>query len=151
MASPRIPDRLVELGRAVEVDSDNYKWEWTAKENHVVACSENGKTLFVFPRGKNRATQLGDDDEINEAMAIYKTFNRKNATAGRKVKVRDKLKREGGRAIHIIYNSDKFGDRHNYIHTFDSPPIVWVDREWEPRMIVLTGGSIHITKRGIEG
>lgn len=81
---------------------------------------------------------------------LFKLFNRADPRESLRGKVVDRTKKTG-KGVHIVYNSDKFGKRENYIHEFETAPTVWVDNAKKPRMIALTGGRIRITARGIEG
>jgi hypothetical protein len=144
---PSAPKVLVELGRAVELDSDEWVWTWNKRDNWIIAASVNGKRLYLFPRPKQRAQNPVD---IQRHERLYKVFNRRESDELLQGNIRA-LKRRAGRANHVVYHSDKFGRGRDYIHIFDNPPIVWVDKPNLPRIVGLTGGDIRITKRGIEG
>lgn len=149
MSAPGIPSQLVELGRAVELDSTNWVWAWTKKDGFVVASSKDGKRLYIFKKPKRQAPQ-GERYSINKSLSLFKRFNCRDSDQLHKGDVEDRIKRAGN-CVHIIYNSDKFGRRENYIHTFTTQPEVWVDKTNNPKMIVLRGGKTRITRRGIEG
>lgn len=144
---PKVPLTLVEIGRCVEIGFENRLWKWTVRDNFILTSSESGKRLFIFARPK---TIDKAPAKLDRAKKLYKIFH------GRKYDEYLKgtlyaLRSKVGRAIHIVYNSDKFGPRRDYIHHFDSLPIVWADRSKNPRIVALTGGHIRITARGIEG
>jgi hypothetical protein len=57
-----------------------------------------------------------------------------------------------GRAESIIYRSDKWsGQTQRYIHDFKNPPLAWGDGPNKPQLILLTGGRVRVTERGIVG
>lgn len=148
--SPSVPLVLVELGRLVELQTDSVRWKWTAKEDWIVCSNESGKRLFLFPRPPKKPVK-DSTAYAKKGERLYKIFNHRKSDKLLKGKICD-LKRREGRAIHIIYRSDKFGGRaSNYIHSFDKPPIVWVNSTKNPKIVALTGGDIRITTRGIEG
>ena len=146
---PNVPLVLIELGRLVELQTDIHKWKWTKKEDWIVASSESGKRLYLFPRPKKQTTVEGTT-YAKEGAKLYKIFNHRKHDKLLKGNIHE-LKRREGRAINIIYHSDKFGRASNYIHSFDRPPIVWVNNNKNPKIVALTGGDIRINTRGIEG
>lgn len=148
--APSVPLVLVELGRLVELQTDSVRWKWTAKEDWIVCSNESGRRLFMFPRPPKKPVK-DSTAYAKKGEKLYKIFNHRKSDKLLKGKIYD-LKRREGRAIHIIYRSDKFGGRaSNYIHSFDKPPIVWVNSTKNPKIVALTGGDIRITTRGIEG
>lgn len=147
MRSPRIPPVTVELGRAVELDSDNWQWNWNKKHDWVVSTNPNGSRLYLFKKPKKLSPR---DLRLTKADHLYKVFNRSDYDKALVGNVSEP-KKKVGRAIHVVYESCKFGPLRHYIHTFDNPPIVWADKPEDPSVIALTGGKIKVTKRGIEG
>lgn len=145
---PVIPSTLVELGRAVELECGEYRWRWSKKDDFILCSSESGTKLFIFARPKS-VVERGTFDP-DKAKSLYQTFNRREDDqylAGRIPTPRRSI----GRAKSVVYSSDKFGRRYEYIHHFKSPPILWVDNAKTPRIVALTGGKIRVTQRGIEG
>lgn len=55
MKAPQIPKTLVKLGRAVEIDGDQWVWTWTKKDDFCVACNVSGRCLYIFPLGRSSA------------------------------------------------------------------------------------------------
>ena len=146
MKIPTLPKTYVELGRAVELDTVDWLWKWTKKDNFVIAASTSGKRLFIFPKPKEETDQRA----VKNALSLFKRFNHRNTDQFFRGSINN-LKRKASKAIHVIYNSDKFGPAENYIHTFESMPAVWVDRTNNPKIVALIGGNTRITTRGIEG
>jgi hypothetical protein len=68
--------------------------------------------------------------------------------------VPDELGVRLGRAERLDYASDKWRDRRStvqYTHSFlEKRPLVYVDREHNPRAFCLVGGDMAITRHGIE-
>lgn len=148
---PSIPSVLVELGRAIELDSDTWTWTWNQRDNWSVTASSDGKRIFLFKRPPQKNKVASPKNRyIKRGERFYRVFNRRKADEVFKGSVHE-LKKRVGRAIHVVYESNKFGPKRQYIHTFDAQPIVWVDKENLPKIVALTGGDIRITKRGIEG
>lgn len=65
---PSIPTVLVELGRAVELDSDKWTWTWNTRDNWIVAATADGKRLFLFARPKKTKNP---DEEMSERIQSY--------------------------------------------------------------------------------
>jgi hypothetical protein len=144
---PKVPNTLVEIGRCVELGFENKLWKWTVRDNFILTSSESGKRIFIFERPK---TTDKPPAKLDRAKKLYNIFHGRKYDEylqGKLYALRSKV----GRAIHVVYNSDKFGPRRDYIHHFVSQPIVWADRVKNPRIVALTGGHIRITARGIEG
>lgn len=146
---PSVPLVLIELGRLVELQTGDHRWKWTKKENWIVCASESGKRLYLFPKPKQQPSSR-TTTYAKDGVKLYKLFNHRKYDRLVTGKINDLQYREG-RAIHIIYHSDKFGRGSNYIHSFDKPPIVWTNNKKSPKIVALTGGEIKITSRGIEG
>ncbi len=147
---PTIPKTLVELGRAVEIETTTRRWRWSKKDNWVVCASTGGKRLFVFQKPKKKSTQK-EGSSIRRGQRLYDVFSGRPSEQIVQGKVPELRYKGEDRAVHIIYHSDKFGSPAKYIHEFDTPPIVWTSSQTNPKMIALTGGKITITDRGIEG
>ena len=128
MKPPTMPKVLVQLGRAVEIDGDVWEWTWNKGDKWILTASTNGRALYLFQAPKQ---QVDLDRSLSGKVPA--------------------LRQRAGCANHIVYASDKFGDMAEYIHIFEKLPIVWTDNPKKPRIIALTGGSIRVTKRGIEG
>lgn len=145
-----IPKVLVELGRAVELETNTRKWRWLKKDNWIVCASTGGKNLFLFAKPKG-AAPAQDGPTIRRGQRLFDVFNHRTSEELKRGRVPELKFKGEDRAVHIIYHSDKFGSAANYIHEFDTPPIVWVSSKQNPKIIGLTGGKITITDRGIEG
>lgn len=145
---PIVPKTLVYLGEAIEVEADAVTWRWAKSDLFIVAASESGRSIFVFCRPKKRIRKA--PQERKKAEKLYKNFNRRPAAGGQKIDVPEATKRVG-RVLHIVYRSTKFGPSKSFIHVFERPPLVWVDKINRPKILALTGGKIIITRRGIEG
>lgn len=139
---------LVELGRAVELETTTWIWTWNERDNFVVSATEDGKKLAVFkkPTKKNgpEISKKTSGSNLYRAFHGYSWNQTKSGSAAI-------AQVDGGKAIHIIYQSDKFGDDAKYIHDFELAPNVYVDDLKKPSILELTGGKIRITRRGIEG
>lgn len=144
---PKVPLTLVELGRCVELGLEDRTWKWTIRENWILTSSQSGKRLFMFARPKTSKEKPAKLDRAKKLYSAFQGHKWDEYLQGKLYALRSKA----GRAIHVVYNSDKFGPRRDYIHHFSTPPIVWADRIKNPRIVALTGGHIRITARGIEG
>lgn len=148
MSKIKYPEIAIYLGRAAELDGDQWVWTWTKKDNFaLVSDMEPNTGLYIFGVKKFR---LEPQSPSKRASKLYTKFNRRypdqcywtSAPAATELV---------GRANYIVYESDKFGAKKKYIHEFESKPKIYVDNPRKPRMLALLGGKIEITKRGIEG
>jgi len=86
--------------------------------------------------------------------SLYEKFTGfEHENAGRMVHVRQRQLIRIGRAINIIYRSDKFspGKTSDYIHAFERYPTVSVDDVKRPSIVAVRGGRIKVKKEGITG
>lgn len=148
MKPPKIPSPLVELGRAIELDGTDWIWTWNKRDNWIVASDKDGKRLYLYK--KHRQIVNRNSKAIEKGDKLYTQFNRRYAQNQTIGTVRD-VRHLAGLAIHVVYESDKFGPIRHYIHTFETRPKIWLDKPSEPSIIALTHGRIKITRRGIEG
>lgn len=145
MKAPAIPRVLVELGRAVEVDGEQWQYTWHTRDNWIVAANEAGTKLFLFKRPDRSKESI----KKPRGEELYRRFTRRDPTDRLEGQINEP-KKLVGRAHHVVYKSDKFGPCRDYIHTFDTKPQVWVDKPSKPSVVALVG-KIKVTRRGIEG
>ena len=145
----KVPQILVDLGRAVEVIGDTWEWTWNKKDNWVLSSSADGEALYLFAKPKQAAESIPKAKTKN-ARALYKRFSRKDFEGALRGEVKDLIKKAGN-AIHIVYESDKFGNLAEHIHHFDYSPDIWVDKPNKPSVMALISSKIRVTARGIEG
>lgn len=143
MSAPKIPSELVYLGDAVEVDGgESSSWMWKPTDKMIVASDSSGRRIFVFRQKKPVKNPSGE--------ILYEKFNHRKSNGTKSFDV-PQPKIRAARVHHIVYRSSKDGTKKSYIHTFDKQPIVWVDRKKNPNVLVLQGGKIRVTSRGITG
>jgi hypothetical protein len=146
--TPKIPDVLVLLGRAVELQTTSDKYKWTIKDNCKLFSDSSGARLFIL---RIKPSEKKPSKAAKQATDLYKRWSHDAVDKLSVGKVGDVKLFKTSRANHIIYSSDKFGGKTDrYIHTFDVKPIVWMPKR-STSTVVLTGGKIEITKGGIEG
>lgn len=149
MKPPTMPKVLVQLGRAIEIDGNEWEWTWNKGDKWILCASTNGRALYLFQAPKKQV-DLDPNVVVKKGEKLYDIFNHRDFDKSLSGKV-PALRQRAGLAHHIVYASNKFGGMAEYIHRFEKQPIVWTDNPKKPRIIALTGGSIRITKRGIEG
>lgn len=149
---PSLPKVLVILGRAVELKGDEFCWKWTKRENSVLCSNIAGTRLYISPMPKDAVKIEKPDKSVATAKKLFKRFTPKGsagytAAVGR---VPEALQKRG-LAVSIKYESDKFGKKELYIHDFEKRPRAWSNKATKPTVVVIEGGKISITSRGIEG
>jgi len=148
--SARIPSVLVYLGAAVELDCSGHTYTWKAEEAFIVASDQPGKTIYILAGGR-RGRVFSGATVPAKAAELFKRFNYKKADKATYLPVKISKVIKNGKALHIIYHSDKFGDSANYIHEFENETEVFVDRKIDPDVIILKNSQLRVTKKGIEG
>lgn len=156
---------LPELGRVVDLevahpDGVDYFEKYKGGQRPLMLWDKRSKTLlWVYtPRTKLPALRAGAPRDGGHA-ATYERWmdDGSEATrhrAGYKVPSPTDVFRRAGRALTIGYDSDKFGEANGrrYEHKFTSDVSVYVlDLGSRGHAIALRGGSLRVTKHGIEG
>jgi len=152
----KIPDQLVLLGEAIELDSTHWQWTWNLKDKMRLYSDPIGKTLVLLSSSKLKrrvkAPFKGKSRDTAKAKSLYLKFQAFKAHTEKAFQYSDGKLVETGKAFEIVYQSNKWGDKNTqYVHMFDSKPKVYVDEAKAPKVIVIKGGKLKLTARGIEG
>lgn len=150
--APWLPALLVDLATPVSIDiegGDQLKFPFAGR--YSLAANRSGTELWILSKkgGKNVRTT----DEKGEKL--YEDFTGfEHDEVGTMVQIAPKSLTKIGRAMNIVYKSDKFsrpGHVSSYIHAFSHYPIVSVDNVNRPTVVALRGGRIKVKKEGITG
>lgn len=151
MVDKKLPTQMVYLGRAVELDGDDWKWTWSKRDNYALCSNPAGTQLFIIPKLKFGADTYPKQRKGRGAK-LSRLFKARGVESVARVKPPATKFSKAGRAIHVVYESDKWDRRPTqYIHTFDTPPIVYASNPKKPKALIITGGKIRVTARGIVG
>lgn len=146
----RIPALLVDLAdvRAIELE-DGRELKFRLSGGFALCSNKKGDELWIMSRkgGKRVATQ---DDRAENLFEKFTGFEAEDT--GALVQLPALSLERIGRAMSIIYRSDKFSTKpSDYIHAFKQYPTVSVDNVNRPRIVALRGGRIKVTAEGITG
>lgn len=146
----RIPALLVDLAdaRAIELE-DGRELRFRLSGGFAMCSNKKGDELWILSRrgGKQVATE---DDRAEKLFETFTGFEAEDT--GALVQLPGLSLERIGRAMSIIYRSDKFGTKaKDYIHAFKQYPTVSVDNPNRPRIVALRGGRIKVTAEGITG
>lgn len=155
----KLPDVLICLGRAVSVTGAEMSFKWPIKAKCQLFCSTTGATLYCLvatAKPSNKAdfekALKNKHDQVATGMKLYESWHDFDPASGSLVRAPRGFLFNVDRAVSIVYASDKWvGRMRSYIHTFKTPPKVWVNRKADPTLLVMTGGRIRVTKEGITG
>lgn len=147
----KVPAKIVELGRAVEIVTvDGDTWEFPKNGKFVLATTPAGKgKLFIVP-----TTSAKRSKSLNKkGRKLRERFTGKDASAsGKVIRVTEKKLTFLGRCKTVVYESDKYGrTKKEYYHPFKNPPRIYTDSKTSPRTLVISGSKIRVTERGILG
>jgi hypothetical protein len=151
MTAPAIPKTVVILGKALQLDCGDWFYKWTKRPGSLLCSSVSGKRLYVLP-GPDKAIDVENDGTVKDAKKLFRKFSPKGnldfetGTGNSKGTLKKR-----GTAHSIVYESNKFGRKSSFIHEFKTKPRVWTDKANEPTIVVIEGGKIKVTARGIEG
>lgn len=146
----RIPALLVDIAdaRSIELE-DGRELRFNLRGGFALCSNKKGDELWILSRrgGKRVATQ---DDRAESLFERFTGFEAEDT--GALVQLPALSLERLGRAMSIIYRSDKFSTKPNdYIHAFKTYPTVSVDNLNRPRIVALRGGRIKVTAEGIIG
>lgn len=149
---PRIPSRLVDIADALSVElEDGQKLKFPRRGKFALCSTKSGTQLWILSR-KGGKTVRTNDEEGNEIFEKFTGFIPDDT--GQMVQIRPKKMHRIGRAINVVYRSDKFskpGNTSDYIHAFKSYPTVSVDDVKQPSIVAIRGGKIKVKQEGITG
>lgn len=145
----RLPRRVIDLGRCVEIHFVDGRI-WNTKKRRIHLCSsESGKTLWVLPVSKEKASRV-PHNRLYEDFTGYYVSGIRTAFGGRE-KHPTKLI-SIGRVKAVVYESGKWdGKRREYIHHFRRKPTARTDNTDNPLLIKISGGNIRVKPEGITG
>lgn len=116
---------------------------------------EHIKSVIARPLKTNPSIDdvLADrKNQVEQGIGLYQDWAEFDPKRGELWKPPRGFLWEVDRAQHIVYESDKWtGKNQQYIHSFDHPPIMWVNNKTTPSVLVLSGGKIEVRNEGIVG
>lgn len=152
MKKPWLPAFLVDLATPISIDLDSGEvLKFPASGKFALGATRSGTELWIV--SKKHAKNVMATDEKGEKL--YEAFTGfEHDEKGKLIQIKPRQMKKIGRAMSIIYRSDKFsraGDYSDYVHPFGHYPIVSVDNEKAPSIVALRGGKIKVRKEGITG
>ena len=155
----KLPPVLIALGRAVEVSGSDVSYLWPSKDNVVLYASVAGDTLYCVKTKKKQAPRSAflalwnrRSKSANKGIELFEQWHDFDPMTGSIMATPKGFLYHVARAKTIVYASDKWTGRTvKYIHEFKQPPKLWVSSKTKPLVLVMTGGKIKVSKRGITG
>lgn len=149
---PWLPTLLVDLATPVSIDLEGgEQLKFPRGGNFALASNRSGTELWIMSRKGGKNVRAIDD----AGEKLYETFTGfEHDDIAKMVQISPKAMVRLGRAMNIVYRSDKFskpGDTSDYIHPFQHYPTVSVDSASRPSIVALRGGRIKVRKEGITG
>ena len=146
----RIPTLMADLAdaRAIELE-DGREIKFPSQGGFALCANKSGDELWILSRKKGKRVETDDE----KAEQLFEKFTGFEADyTGALVQLPALVLERIGRAMSIIYRSDKFSKKPaDYIHAFKMYPTVSVDNINRPRIVALRGGKIKVTAEGITG
>lgn len=155
----KLPPVLATLGRAIEVEGIELRYKFLKRDNVDLYATPDGKTLYCLQAKKKRATfdefsraWERNKDKAEQGVGLYERWNDFDVSAGTLATAPRGFFFQVDRCKSIIYESPKWeGSNNKYIHEFKTPPLMWVNKKSAPTVLMLSGGKIRTTSRGITG
>ena len=167
-----LPKAFAVLGTAIAMDIEYkgyiYEHTWPIKgpgrmlllaSTSTGASSDYGSNVLLLtkprPIRKSKRSDISDNSQtVQGAINTYEKFNSLKAIDIKRMTLPNYKYKKFGKVLNIAYYSNKWGKKDRYIHTFDNPTsarINYTNQGMNPPVILVTGKSLRITKRGIEG
>jgi Mor family transcriptional regulator len=149
---PWLPALLIDLAVPISVDLESgEQLKFPLRGKYSMAANRAGTEIWILPKGDSKNVRATDD----RGEKLYEQFTGfEHDDLAKLVKVSPKSMVRIGRAMNIVYRSDKFarpGNKSDYVHPFEHYPIVSVDNIKHPSIVAIRGGRIKVTKEGITG
>jgi len=148
----RFPSFLVDLATIISIDLENGdKLKFPLNGNYSLASNIAGNQIWIISRKGAKSVDASDE----KGSKLYEKFTGfEHDNIAKLVQLSPKNMVRIGRAMNIVYRSDKFsatGKVSKYIHAFQQYPIVSADNIRSPKIIAIRGGKLKIERRGITG
>lgn len=149
---PWFPSLLIDLAVPKSIDlEDGQQLKFPLSGNFSMAANKSGTEIWILSRSGSKNVRATDE----KGEKLYESFTGfEHDDVAKLVQIKPRSMSRLGRAVNIVYRSDKFskpGDTSNYVHSFTHYPTVSVDNVKRPSIVALRGGRIKIKKEGITG
>jgi hypothetical protein len=149
---PWLPSMVVDLADAILIDlEDGRKIKFPLSAKFSMSSNLSGDQIWILSRKGAKKVSAKD----RKAERLYESFTGfEHDDVAKLVTLKPKMMKRIGRAMSIVYRSDKFskpGNMIKYVHAFRNYPTVSVDNIRNPSIVALRGGRIKIKKEGITG
>jgi hypothetical protein len=149
---PWLPSLLIDLAIPISIDLESgEQLKFPLSGKYSMAANRSGTEIWIISKATAKNVRATDDRGEN----LYEQFTGfEHDEVAKLVQVSPKSMVRLGRAMNIVYRSDKFarpGNQSDYVHPFDHYPTVSVDNGMRPSIVALRGGRIKIKKEGITG
>ena len=159
------PRDLALLGTVLELqhempDGQALHHGWTVRAAPNLLWSPKRQALYIFPgltlpRPKALRMPASAQEDPAAALQAWKTWSGRSAEHTRRLNVPKLQIQTAGQGHHIVYRSNKWGRRTDYIHTFAPGTLVDVDAKTSegapPSVLIVRGPPLRLTTRGLEG
>lgn len=147
-----LPAFLIDLAIPISIDLESgEQLKFPLSGKYSMAANRAGTEIWILPKGGAKNVRATDD----RGERLYEQFTGfEHDEVAKLVQVSPKSMTRIGRAINIVYRSDKFskpGNNSDYVHPFEHYPTVSVDNVNRPSIVTLRGGRIKVKKEGITG
>lgn len=156
-SNPRGAPNLAALGTAAHLGQVmQLLVELPNGEHELHRWSRNRPQLFWSPKQRTLFWVMGRQIQGRQKGAVRsdgaaKTFKRwaqREAQTTAMIKVPAVRLKMEGRAIQIVYHSDKWGERANYEHDFSNPVRAYRNGR-KGKVFAVRGGKLTVTERGL--
>jgi hypothetical protein len=148
-----LPSLLIDLAIPISIDLESgEQLKFPLSGKYSMAANRSGTEIWIMSKATARNVRATDE----RGEKLYEQFTGfEHDDLAKLVKVSSpKSMVRIGRAMNIVYRSDKFarpGNKSDYVHPFEHYPTVSVDNAKRPSIVALRGGRIKIKKEGITG
>lgn len=153
-SKPWLPSILVDLADPLTIDlEDGHQLKFPRGGKFALCSNRSGNELWILTRKASKRVKASDE-QAETLFEKFTGFEHDQGNDALMVQVSPRQMTQIGRAMNIVYRSDKFskpGKTSDYIHPFKKYPIVSVDNSNRPSIVALRGGAIKVKEEGITG
>lgn len=152
----KLPKVLIFLGYVNEIKGENVHYYFPEKSKVLLATDSGGKRLFAIGKVKKKQIkeEIGEkyEKQLSTGVKIFQKWHDFDPSQVEKISVSPGFLFRVDRCSAIVYTSDKWeGKKNKYLHEFKTRPLMKANNKTKPSLLVLTGGKIRVTEKGITG
>lgn len=123
------------------------------KNRMLLCCNATGHKIYGFRAPEKKSLRIRKGSRNFDRCAYkFEQWSDFTVDSVEKATIRSEHTTFAGEISEISYISDKWtGKLREYFHQFENRTLLHMDNDDDPELIVLSGKSLRVTEKGIEG